>query len=338
MKDMTNQAHMYRRLGQTDITVSGIAMGCWAIVGDATWGKQVEEDAIDALRAALECGITHFDTAEGYGGGYSEELIAKALGNVRDQIIIGSKVSPNHADTWDELREACERSLNYLQTDVIDIYHLHWPNRKRPIADIIGDFQRLKKQGKIRAFAVSNFGKGDLTELLDNGRCEVNQLPYNLLWRVIEKEIAPICTDNNIGITCYSPIAQGLLTGKFTTPDDVPEGRARTRHFACTRPQARHTEPGQEAETFAVIDAIRETAADLGASMAELSLAWLLYQPGVASVLVGARNAEQARQNAKAMSLDLTPDVLASLNQATCTLKNAFGLNPDMWQSESRYR
>ena len=153
-----------RTLGRTDIRVSPVAMGCWAIVGDSTWGTQDETDAINALKAAHDCGINHFDTAEGYGAGYSEELVGKALRDVRDQIVIASKVSPNHAGTWDDLQKACDASLRYLQTDVIDVYYLHWPNRDVPTDEIIANFARLRDAGKIRAFAVSNFGKGDLTE------------------------------------------------------------------------------------------------------------------------------------------------------------------------------
>lgn len=327
-----------RTLGRTDIRVSPVAMGCWAIVGDSTWGTQDETDAINALKAAHDCGINHFDTAEGYGAGYSEELVGKALRDVRDQIVIASKVSPNHAGTWDDLQKACDASLRYLQTDVIDVYYLHWPNRDVPTDEIIANFARLRDAGKIRAFAVSNFGKGDLTDLLTCGRPEVNQLPYNLLFRAIEDEILPVCRQHEISVNAYSPIAQGLLTGKFSSPDAVPEGRARTRHFASTRPQARHTEAGCEAETFAAISAVADIAAELGRPMAEVALAWLLQKPGIASVLVGIRNPEQARANAQAMQIELTPDTLARLAAATSQVKARLGPNPDMWQTNSRYR
>jgi aryl-alcohol dehydrogenase-like predicted oxidoreductase len=315
-------------------------MGCWAIVGDATWGAQEESDAIAAIHAALDCGVNFLDTAEGYGAGYSEQILAKALKGRRDQVVIGSKASPNHAGSFTDLVASCDESLKNLDTDYIDVYHLHWPNRSVPIEQILADFDKLKQQGKIRAFAVSNFGKGDLTELLEHGRCEVNQLPYSLLWRVIEQEIVPICTANDISVTCYSPIMQGLLTGKFASPDDVPEGRARTRLFSKDRPQARHDEPGAEAETFAALATIGEVAADLGKPMSQVALAWLMHQPGVASVLVGARDAKQMAENAAAMHLALDEETLARLDAATAPLKAMFGTNPDMWQSgdNTRYR
>jgi myo-inositol catabolism protein IolS len=327
-----------RRLGRTDIRVSPVAMGCWAIVGDTTWGPQDERDAVAAIHTALDLGVNFFDTAEGYGAGYSERILAKALKGRRSQAVIGSKVSPHHAGTYADLCRSCEESLANLGTDYIDVYHLHWPNRDVPIHEIIAGLERLQQAGKIRAVAVSNFGKQDLTELLAGDRCEVNQLPYNLLWRAIEYEIAPLCSAHEISITCYCPIAQGLLTGKFPTADAVPEGRARTRHFAGTRPQARHGEPGAEELTFATLRAITALAEQAGVTLEQLALAWLLSRPAVAAVLVGVRHAAQMRANAQAMHVHLDPGILTALAAATAELKSRFGTNPDMWQSQSRYR
>jgi aryl-alcohol dehydrogenase-like predicted oxidoreductase len=166
----------------------------------------------------------------------------------------------------------------------------------------------------------------------------VNQLPYNLLWRAIEYEIVPICLAHDISIACYCPIAQGLLTGKFGSAGEVPDGRARTRHFAGTRAQARHGEAGAEALTFDTLAAIGRVAAEAGQPMEQVALAWLMSRPGVASVLVGARNAAQMAANAQAMHVRLDPAVLTALDATTEGLKTRFGTNPDMWQSESRYR
>jgi aryl-alcohol dehydrogenase-like predicted oxidoreductase len=332
MSDLT------RTLGRTDIRVSPVAMGCWAIVGDATWGPQDEGEAVAAIHAALDAGVNFFDTAEGYGAGYSEQLLGKALRGCRDRAVIGSKVSPNHAGTYADLLRSCENSLLNLGTDRIDVYHLHWPTRHVPVHEVLAGLERLREAGKIRVVAVSNFGRQDLTELLACGRCEVNQLPYNLLWRAVEDEIAPICQAHEISITCYCPIAQGLLTGKFRSALEVPEGRARTRHFAGTRAQARHGEPGAEALTFATLAAIADIAAQVGQPMERVALAWLMSRPSVASVLVGARNAAQMTANAQALHVRLQPAALAALDAATEELKARFGANPDMWQSNSRYR
>jgi len=250
----------YRKLGHTDIDVSTVAFGCWAIVGGFTWGDQDEADSLAALRAAYDAGVTFFDTAEGYGGGASVQLIGRALGDVRDQIVIASKASASHF-LPDDVRAACERSLRNLGTDRIDLYQLHWPSRTVPLADTLGALDALKTEGKIRSCGVSNFGPGDLGDLLATGHAiESNQMAYNLLFRAIEHDIQPICVREGVGILCYSPMMQGLLTGKFASPDDVPSDRARTRHYSRERPDARHTGPGAEAETFAAIQAIREVA------------------------------------------------------------------------------
>lgn len=328
----------YRKLAKTDIEVSTVAFGCWAIVGGFNWGPQDEQDSLAALRAAYESGVTFFDTAEGYGNGYSEQLIAKALGDVRDNMVIATKVSPNHFAP-EELHAACERSLRNLKTDRIDLYQLHWPNHDIPIGDTLAILEELKTAGKIRAYGVSNFGPRDLNDLLQTSySISSNQLAYNLLFRAIEHEIQPICVQADTSILCYSPILQGLLAGKFANADEVPDDRARTRHFTGTRPQARHGEAGAESETFAAIDKIRQIANEIGQPMADVSLAWLLQQPAVTSVITGGRNAEQARLNVRAGDLTLPADVVHCLSEVTEPLKQQLGTNADMWQNPSRMR
>lgn len=328
----------YRKLAKTDIEVSTVAFGCWAIVGGFNWGPQDEQDSLAALRAAYESGVTFFDTAEGYGNGYSEQLIAKALGDVRDNMVIATKVSPNHFAP-EELHAACERSLRNLKTDRIDLYQLHWPNHDIPIGDTLAILEELKTAGKIRAYGVSNFGPRDLNDLLQTSySISSNQLAYNLLFRAIEHEIQPICVQADTSILCYSPILQGLLAGKFANADEVPDDRARTRHFTGTRPQARHGEAGAESETFAAIDKIRQIANEIGQPMADVSLAWLLQQPAVTSVITGGRNVEQARLNVRAGDLTLPADVVHCLSEVTEPLKQQLGTNADMWQNPSRMR
>ena len=330
----------YRKLGKTDIQVSVVAMGCWAIVGDETWGPQDETDSIATIQAALNLGINFFDTAEGYGNGYSEQLLAKAIDGHRHEVIIASKVASGHLANK-EVIKACERSLKRLKSEYIDLYQIHWPGaRIIPLDETLGALQELKQQGKIRAIGVSNFGIQDLIHLLAIGRCEANQLPYSLLWRAIEYDISQICVDNAIGILCYSPLAQGLLTGKFKSADEVPEGRARTRLFSSDRPQVRHGEAGCEQETFSAIDRIRDICDQIHEPMAKVALSWLLYRSGVTSVLAGARTPEQVKQNARAAELELPEDIVRSLSRVTEEVKVKMGRNPDMWQaaSESRYR
>jgi len=325
----------YQELGKTDIRVSRICMGCWAIAGDEVWGPQNDSDSIRALNTAIDVGINFFDTAEVYGNGYSEEILGKAFSHQRQEIVIGSKVNPEHLSRK-KIIKACEASLRRLKTDYIDLYHVHYPNPEIPISETLRGLEELQNEGKIRAIGVSNFGCKDLQEFLAHGWIEVNQLPYNLLWRAIEHEILPFCLPNDIEITCYSPLSQGLLTGKFGSPDEVPEGRARTRHFSGARPMARHGEEGVESETFITIEAIRDIAEEINTPMAEMALAWLLARKGIMSVIVGARNPEQIRENARAADVELSSDIISRLTSSTEELKKKLGPNPDMYQSESR--
>ena len=325
----------YRRLGNSDLEVSVVGMGCWAIVGDSTWGPQDEADTEAAVKAALDAGVNFFDTAEAYGDGFSEEILGKLFRGMREEVILASKASSrNHAPA--ALRAACEASLRRLRTDYLDLYQLHWPSREVPFADTWEAMMTLVEEGKVRAAGVSNFGRQDLTALLASGVPASNQLCYNLLFRAIEYEIQPLCVEHGISIICYSPLMQGLLTGKFRHADEVPEGRARTRHFSKDRPQARHSEEGAEEETFAAIRRIQAICDKLGVPMADAALAWLLAQPAVATAIAGMRNAHQAKENARAADLELPGEVVAELSEVTEALREKLGPNADMWQTDSR--
>jgi myo-inositol catabolism protein IolS len=325
------------KLGKTDITVSVVALGCWAFAGGRVWGPQDEAESIATVRAALDAGVNFFDTAEGYADGNSEAVLGRALAGRRHEAVIATKVSRSHLSA-DEVRKACERSLRRLKTDTIDLYQVHWASRAVPLDETMEALEKLREQGKVRAIGVCNFGVQDLSDLLKAGWVETDQVPYSLLWRAVEYQIRQKCVDAGIGILCYSPLAQGLLTGKFGSPDEVPAGRARTRHFSKARPQVRHGEAGCEAETFAAIEKIRHVCDEIRQPMAQVALAWLLHQPGVTSVIAGARTPDQIRQTAQAADLELSPETVGELTGATETLKRILGPNPDMWQSESRFR
>jgi len=285
----------------------------------------------------LDIGVNLFDTAEAYGDGYSELILGRALAGRRHEAVIATKVSPGYLSR-DALQQACERSLQRLNTDYIDLYQIHWPSRGVPLAETMEALERLREQGKVRLIGVSNFGVQDLSHLLAIRRCEADQLPYNLLCRAIEYGIRQKCIDEDVGILCYIPLLQGLLTGKFSSPDEVPQARARTRHFSKDRPRARHGEAGCEAETFAAIGEIRRISDRMHEPMAKVAIAWLLHQPGVTSVIAGSRNPDQIRRNAEAVDLELSSEVIDELTEATEEVKRKLGPNPDMWQSESRFR
>lgn len=329
----------YTNLPGTDLRVSVIAMGSWALAGDMAWGEQSERDSLAAARAAIDAGITFFDTAPGYGDGLSEQRLGRGLEGLRQQVVIATKVGPDSMRP-DAVTASVERSLGHLRTDYIDLIQIHWPSREVPVADTLAALEALKRQGKVRHIGVSNFGPGDLAGALEVLTPVSNQLPYSLLSRAIEYEIAPACQRANVGVLCYSPLLWGLLAGTYTSPDEVPDGRARSRHFSPARKLIRHREPGCERETFEAIAAIRELAGQLGMSMGELSVAWLLHQPAVSAVLTGIRRPEQAAPNASAADRQLTPAVLGELARLTEPVKRALGSNPDLWQSgeSSRYR
>lgn len=329
----------YRQLGQSELQVSPIAVGFWGIVGGDYWGEQDEADTIHTVHTALDAGINFFDTAEGYGGGYSEQMLGRALKGRRDQAIIASKVSANNLAPTD-LRTACERSLTHLQTDVIDLYQIHWPNQDLPFEDTMQTLLDLKQEGKIRVIGVSNFGKQDMPDMLQYGRYESNQLPYSLLWRAIEFDIQPQCDEHQISILPYSPLNQALLTGRYSNADEMPYQRTRTRHFNGNRQDSRHGLPGFEEETFAALSAIQEICDDIGESMVHVALAWLLHKPAVISVLAGARTPQQVESNVKAANLSLSEDTMSRLDAVTDDLKQKLGSDPDMWQNaeNTRYR
>lgn len=317
--------------------VSVLALGCWPFAGGRYWGDQDDNASIATVHAALDAGINFFDTAEGYEAGHSERVLGRALVGRRERAVIATKVSPNHLRP-DEVIAACEGSLRNLQTDYIDLYQIHWPNHDVPLADTVGALQKLKEQGKIRAIGVSNFAVQDLSEMVTLGECATDQLPYSLLWRVIERELQPLCVEHGVGIICYSPLAQGLLTGRYRSADEVPDGLARTRWYNSKRAMADHDEPGCESEVFAAVEEIRTIAAEAGAPMATVALVWVKQQPAVTSFLVGARSPEELAWNLPAADLALTDDVLARLAAVTEPVKAKLGNNPDMWLTPSRMR
>ncbi len=327
----------YRRLGTTDMQVSVIALGCWPFAGGQYWGDQDDQASIDTVHAALAGGINFFDTAEGYEDGYSERILGRALVGRRGEAIVATKVSATNLRPED-VAIACERSLQNLQMDYVDLYQIHWPNHDVPLAETVGALERLKEQGKIRAIGVSNFAVGDLTDVVALTHVETDQLPYSLLWRVIERDIQPLLVKEGIGIICYSSLAQGLLTGRYKNADEVPEGLTQSRWYSGTRPLAGHGEPGVETEVFEALDTLHGLADEAGVSMATMALAWVKVQPAVTCFLVGARNPEELSWNLPVNDVSLPADLLGRLSAATDTVKEKLGDNADMWVVPSRMR
>jgi myo-inositol catabolism protein IolS len=316
---------MARLLGKSGITITPIIFGTWQ-AGKSGWVGIEDAEVIQAMRTAYDAGITTFDTAEVYGKGYSEELVAQALHSVRDRVVYATKVFPNHLE-YQQVIDSCEASLQRLKTDYIDLYQIHWPagsfkSKVVPIEDTMRALNDLKQQGKIRAIGVSNFSKDQLAEAAAHGEIASIQPPYSLFWRQVEQEIQPYCVEQDISIIAYSSLAQGLLTGKFGPEHKFEEGdiRAKNKLF--------HGDHFQRAQ--AALEQLRPIADRHNCSLAQLSLAWLIAQPQT-SAIVGARNSEQATQNAGAAEITLNPDELAEIDRISRSVTDHLDDDPVMW-------
>ncbi|AFY42631.1 aldo/keto reductase [Nostoc sp. PCC 7107] len=314
-----------RKLGTSAVEITPIIVGTWQ-AGKRMWVGIEDADSIKAIRAAFEAGITTVDTAEVYGEGHSERIVAEALSDVRDQVQYATKVFSNHLK-YDQVIEACDRSLKNLKTDYIDLYQIHWPagafnSAIVPIEETMNALNDLKQQGKIRAIGVSNFSRDQLAEALQYGRIDSLQPPYSLFWRQIEQDAMPYCSENQISILAYSPLAQGLLTGKFPrgqkfAPED---NRSSNKLF-----QGENFEHAQQA-----LDKLRPIAERHNCTLAQLALAWLIAQPQ-ANAIAGARYPEQAKDNAKAADVKLSPEEIAEIEAIGRIVTDNLDNNPVMW-------
>ena len=314
-----------RALGTSDIQITPIVMGTWQ-AGKRMWVGIEDEESIKAIRAAYESGITTIDTAEIYGEGHSEQIVAKALKDVREKVVYASKVFANHLQ-YDQVLSACNGSLQNLQTDYLDLYQIHWPSGSFnsevvPIAETMEALNKLKEQGKIRAIGVSNFSRTQLEAAAQYGRIDSLQPPYSLFWRQVETDAMPYCVANNISILAYSSLAQGLLTGKFGLDHQFAEGdhRAKNKLF-----QTENYQRVQQA-----LAQLRPIAKSHNCTLAQLSLAWLIAQPQT-NAIAGARNAKQATENAQAASVNLSPDEIKQISQIGKQVTNHLDNNPVMW-------
>lgn len=324
-----------RPLGSLRISVVGL--GCMSLVEGDTHAGVDRAQAIATVRAALDVGINCFDTAPGYGAGAADEVLGEALVGCRDRAIIATKVPPERLAAA-EVARSCEESLRRLRTDRIDLLQIHWPNHDIPMQETWDALQALRQRGIVREIGVCNFGPLDLGAVAAFGGCVSNQVAYNLLMRAVEFEVQPLSQKHGIGLLAYSPLAQGLLTGRYRHADDVPAGRARTRHFRGDRPGGRHGEAGCEGLTFAAVEQLQALAADLGRSLPELALAWLLQRPAVAAVLVGASHPDQVPRNVQAAKVPLAAEAARTAETATEPVKQALGPSLDLWANQSRTR
>jgi aryl-alcohol dehydrogenase-like predicted oxidoreductase len=308
-----------RKLGYTDLSLSTIGFGAWAVGGpwDFGWGPQDDDDSVATLRQAIDLGINWVDTAPAYGLGHSEEIVGRALKGRGDQVLVATKCGLvwndpselrvfNRLKAWSVRREA-EDSLRRLGRDVIDLYFVHWPDPDADLEEAWAEIARLVEEGKVRYAGASNFSVSQLRRAQAIHPVAVLQPPYNILNQDVEAELLAFCAANDIGVVVYSPMTHGLLTGKFTReriaalpPDDV-------RH---KKPEFRDPEL---AANLALIEGLRPIAARHGRSVGQLAVAWVLRRPELTSAIVGARQPEQVAQIAPAADWTLDEATLAEI-------------------------
>lgn len=311
-------------LGQSEVNISPIIMGMSRPAKTNT--DQIE--IVKAVRAGLDAGITTFDTAELYG---TEKFLGQALSDVRESVVYLTKVSPQNLK-YHQVIKSCESSLQNLNTDYIDLYQIHWPSgfyssgrtwRKIiPIEETISALNKLKQQGKIRAIGICNFSLSQLQEARKYGCIDSIQLPYSLFWRQIEKDIVPYCIENNIAILAYSPLAQGLLTGKFKQAHKFQKTDIRSRNKLF---QGENYERAQQA-----LEKLRPIAEYYQVTLSNLALAWVIAQKQT-SAIVGASSAEQDRQNTKAAEINLSDNDLEKIDAIGRIVTEHLDDNPLLW-------
>jgi aryl-alcohol dehydrogenase-like predicted oxidoreductase len=345
-----------RRLGRSELPISSLGLGCWAFGGGRYWGGQSQKDTDEVVHAALDHGITYFDTAEVYNDGESERSLGLALKGRRSGAVIGTKDSTSNTKET-VLREHCEASLKRLGTDCIDIYMLHWPINAKAIEhfsadpmlvlsppameEAFGMLMQFRKEGKIREIGISNHCVVQMEEIRKTGADVVaNELPYNLVSRAIEESILPYCLRNRIGVIGYMAMQQGVLAGIYPTFDAIPPAQAHSRHFRQSRGgvESRHHEDGAEGEMLVLLQEMKMIAKSLGMAVPMLSLAWAMANRGIDCTLVGSRSLTKLEMNIEAASCRLSADVLEQLNRLSQPVLEKLGDNPDYYENRLQSR
>jgi aryl-alcohol dehydrogenase-like predicted oxidoreductase len=327
----------YNQLANSQVKVSAITFGAWAI-GGWMWGGADKQDALRAIDKSLDLGITSIDTAPIYGFGLSEEIVGEALAGKRQQAQILTK----YGMVWEGNRgqfgfksefangspidiykyagkasviQECEKSLRRLRTDYIDLYQIHWPESTTPIEETMEAVEQLLKEGKILASGVCNYSADQMKVAEKKVKQSTNQVPYSMVERRIEQEIVPYCLETGKGILAYSPLQRGLLTGKIT--DDY--------HFEKDdhRPNTPFFKADNRRKVNAMLNKLRPMAEQHQATLAQLVINWTIQQPAVVAALVGARDPKQVEENAKALDFTLSQEEIKQINTFLGELKLA---------------
>ena len=307
----------YKKLGASDLDVSVIGFGAWGIGGAPFWTNEGDEKSAAALLASFESGINFFDTAPVYGFGRSEELIGKTLKPYRDKVILATKCglrwdreqlgSIRKEATRKSIFEEIDQSLKRLQTDRIDLYQVHWPDVTTPQSETMEALLELQRQEKIRYIGVSNYSVEQMKEMMACGVIVSSQPEYSLLQRSIEKDSLPFCVENNIGVIAYSPLASGVLTGKYN----------KNTHFKDWRGKGiLGTFKGEGyRKNIEKVDRLKKIAVATGKTCGQLAINWVIHQRGLATALLGVKNAEQMDENLGALGWEPSPEESQSIEK-----------------------
>ncbi len=317
-----------REIGRSGIEASAIGLGTWAI-GGWMWGGTDEAKSISAIQASIDEGISLIDTAPAYGQGLSEEIVGKAIAGRREKVVLATKCGlvwhtqkGNHFFDYDgkpvhrylgkdAIVHEVEQSLKRLGTDYIDHYITHWQDPTTPIAETMEALETLKTQGKIRSIGASNTTADDVKAYVAAGQLDAIQEEYSMIKRDIEETLVPLCRKEKVSVLSYSSLALGLLTGKIG-PDRTFEGDDQRKDNPRFSVENRR-------KVARLMDAIAPIAEAHGATKAQVVIAWTLQQPGITFSLCGARDPEQARENAKAGRLRLTSEEIGLIGDAAAT-------------------
>jgi aryl-alcohol dehydrogenase-like predicted oxidoreductase len=294
-----NKSLTTRRMGKSGIEISVIGTGLWAAGGG--WGPVDDRQALDAIDASVDAGIIFFDTADVYGNGHSEELLGKAMRGRREQFVVATKIgwvgydgktNRSQYDSVDKLIAGVELSLRRLQTDHIDLIQNHVFYREPNTNVFIEGFQRLQRDGKVRAYGLSSSDFAFIKDFNRDGHCATLQIDYSLLNRTSESEIFPYCQTNNIGVIVRGALAMGILAGKFTSETRFVEGDFR-RNW--------HEKPDEQRTFLEDLDKVeRLRSLTNNRSLSQLALRFVIDHPAVTTVIPGARSPQQARENVQA--------------------------------------
>ena len=291
----------YRKLD--DLKVSVVGYGAWGIGGAPFWNNEGDNKSIESIKISYDNGINFFDTAPVYGFGHSEKLIGKALKPVREKVVLATKCGLRWGkESLSSLRkdasrksilEEIDQSLQRLDTDWIDLYQVHWPDVETLQQETMETLLEIQSQGKIRYIGVSNYSKEQIKESLQYCKITSLQPEFSLLAREIEKDIVPLCLEKEIGIIAYSPLASGVLTGKYDRNTKFKDWRSKGIIGTFT---------GEGfVENISKVERLKEVAQEEGKTCSQIAINWVLRQPGLATALVGVKNARQMEENLKAI-------------------------------------